>query len=211
LKLIIYFDKPINLKIMKKFNYLIILVSLIFASCAGSYHNIQPHTLNYVSSNSNEDIMLEYKYALLNKKYSKKQFKRNVKIAAVKITNNSEDAIVIGEDVQFVYENGNNINLLSQEETFRSIKQKPALHLLYLLLTFLTLQVNNNDPIPIGYGIGPGLAFGNLLAANSANQRFLRELEENNIINKSIQPGESAFGVIGIKSTSSEGISLAFK
>lgn len=38
-----------------------------------------------------------------------------------------------------------------------------------------------------------------MLAAGSANQNFLRELMQYNIINKTIESGQTVYGLIGIR------------
>jgi hypothetical protein len=71
-------------------------------------------------------------------------------------------------------------------------------------LTTGSSTINSNGTIssasrlPIGLILGPGIAFGNMAVAGTANQNFLRELNEYNLINKTITPGQTVFGLIGV-------------
>jgi hypothetical protein len=51
---------------------------------------INPAALNYLSKNTNNGVTFEYKYSLLDKKVCKKEYKRNLKLIAIKITNNTD-------------------------------------------------------------------------------------------------------------------------
>ena len=68
-----------------KISCVIVLVSIL-NSCASGYQKINPKGINYVSKNIENNILLEYKYDLLQKKYKKKETKNEVKLIAVKIT-----------------------------------------------------------------------------------------------------------------------------
>jgi hypothetical protein len=209
---------------MKK-NYNLLLLSVLFllTSCASGYKIINPKSLNYISKNTNEGLVLEYKYDLLaNKKYQKKELKNNMKLVAVKITNNSEVDYVFGKDVRLSFENGNDAQLLEKDKTFASLKQSPASYLWYLLLIPVRLYSNTNtsnngiptrdesSSFPIGFILGPSLAGGNILAASSANTNFKKELTDYDLIGKTIKKGETVYGIVGIQSSSYEGLKLKF-
>ena len=78
---------------------MVFVVSML-TNCASGYKDIQLKSLNYISKNEQSDIILEYKYDLLDKKYAKKEAKRGVKLVAVRITNNSNEDIIFGRDVK---------------------------------------------------------------------------------------------------------------
>ena len=100
-----------------------LLVSLlVLTSCASGYKSINPKTLNYVSNNTNSGVKLEYQYNLLkNKKYSKKETKKGVKLIAIKVTNATEKDLVFGKDIKLSYENGKEIYILERENIFKTI------------------------------------------------------------------------------------------
>lgn len=185
------------------------LLYLFFSSCASSYKNIDPSKFNYISNDKNEKVTFSYKYDILNKKYSKKEAKNDVKLVAVKVTNSSENELIIGDNLELIYGDGNQLTLLENKEIFKSLKQSPASYLWYLLLTptqFYTTSTNSNgyteqtSSFPIGVIIGPGIAGGNMLAASTANKKFKQDLLDYNLLGKKIKPGETVYGLLGIRS-----------
>ena len=193
---------------------------LSFFNCASRYRVIEPNNLNYVSKAEMEGVILEYKYDLLDKKYSKKEDKKGIRLVAVKISNNSERDLVFGRDLNLVYANGNEIYVLDKEKTFKTLKQSPATHLFYLLLTpvnFYTTKTNEyglqetTSSTPVGLILGPGLAAGNLIAASSANKKFKTELENFDIKGSTINQGEVKYGLVGIDSQSYDALKLSLQ
>jgi hypothetical protein len=183
---------------------------------------IEPKTINYVSKNETNNVILEYKYGLLEKKYEKKEINKGVKLVAIKVTNNSNKDLVFGRDVSLNYLNGDEIHILENEKTFITLKQSTASYLWYLLLTPLNLYTsetisNSNgfqettSSTPIGLVIGPGLTAGNMIAAGSANKKLKTELADYNIYGTTIKQGETKYGLIGIKTHSFDGLKLKMK
>ena len=199
----------------------LLVFAMLLNSCASGYKKINPETINYGSKSVEGNILLEYKYDLLEKKYKKKETKNNIKIIAVKITNNTEKEIVLGRDFKLSYINGNEINLIETEKLFKIIKQSPASYLWYLLLSPVQLysgttttsngsytEIKPANTFPIGLILGPGLAGGNMIAASSANQNFKNELMEFDLNGKSIKKGETVYGLIGSNSNSYDSIKI---
>jgi len=90
---------------MRIIKIIFLFVSIIsLTSCASGYKMIKPKTINYVSSNENNGVKLEYKYDLLNKKYTNKEVKKGVKLVAVKLTNNSKQDLMFGGEIKLTYE-----------------------------------------------------------------------------------------------------------
>ncbi len=192
---------------------LLLVFVLLLNSCASRYRKINPQTINYLSKNADGNILLEYKYDLLEKKYKKNETKNNIKLVAVKITNNTEKEVVLGRDFKLVYENGKEINLIETEKLFKTIKQSPASYLWYLLLSPIKFELktttsnNNGNPetdsqfsFPIGVILGPVLTFGNMIVAGNSNKNFKKELLDFDLYGKSIKIGETIYGLIGINS-----------
>lgn len=197
----------------------IIKIALLFVviasltSCASGYKMIEPEKINYVSTNVNDNVKLEYKYDLLDKKYAKKEVKKGVKLVAIKITNDSEKDIMFGRDAKLTYENGTEIYVMENTQVFKTLKQSPASYLWYLLLTPVNLYTTGSNgeqtsSTPIGLIVGPGLAGGNMIAAGTANKKFKTEMLEYNINGTLIKKGETKYGLIGIKSDSFDSLKL---
>ncbi|RTY81593.1 hypothetical protein EKL99_12440 [Flavobacterium sp. ZB4P23] len=187
----------------------LLLIVILLNSCASGYKPIQPASLNYISNNTLHGVTLEYKYDLLNKKYAKKETKKGLRLVAVKVKNNTEKDLVFGKDIKLNFESGNELYLLENEKTFKSLKQSPASYLFYLLLSpiqFFTTKTNSNgmteqtSSTPIGLIIGPGLALGNMIVASNANKKFKTELNDYSINGKIIKKGETVFGLITFQS-----------
>ena len=186
-------------------------------NCASSYKMIQPKSINYVSSNENSNVELQYRYELLHKKYFKKELKKGIKLVAIKITNNSNKDLIFGKDIVLTYENDSEIYLVENKQVYKLLKQSPLSYLWYLLLTptnLFTTETNSSgieettSSTPIGLLLGPGLAVGNMVAADAANKKFKTELLDYNIKGTVITKGETQYGLIGIQTNSYDSIKL---
>lgn len=191
----------------KKIALLLALV-IVCASCASGYKTINPQTINYLSNSEDKGVKLEYKYELLDKKYKKKELAKGVRLIAIKITNNSDSDIVFGEDVRLNYDNGSEIYIMDNDRVFTSLKQSAASYLWYLLLTPTNLYKTESQngfqtqssTVPIGLILGPGLAGGNMIAVGTANKKFQNDLKTYNLKGMIIKQGQTASGLIGIRS-----------
>jgi hypothetical protein len=187
----------------KNYVILFIVISIIFNGCASTYKPIRPQALNYTAKTNNDGIDFAYQYDVLakkgNAKYAKREDKRDIKVIAVRLTNNTDRVLNTVEDLQF-YAGSRNIFLFDPLTIKNTIKQPVPIYLLYLLLSFTNLtvsNVNSTQVYPVGLVLGPGISVGNMVVAGSANTNFFDELNEYNIINYNIQPGETIYGIIG--------------
>lgn len=199
----------------------LLVFAMLLNSCASGYKKINPEAINYASKSIESNILLEYKYDLLERKYKKNETKNNIKLIAVKITNSTDKEIVLGRDFKLSYENGNEVSLIETEQLFKTIKQSPASYLWYLLLSPLQLysgttttsngyytETKPTNSFPIGLIVGPGIAGGNMIAASSANTNFKNELMQYDLNGKTIKNGETIYGLIGINSNSYDAIKI---
>ncbi|MCM4159805.1 hypothetical protein FHG64_15765 [Antarcticibacterium flavum] len=194
------------MKFLKLFSLFSIVI--LMTSCATRYKAIEPEQLMYNSINMEGDVSLEYKYDVLRKKYSKKEQKKDVRLVAVKITNRSNRDMIFGDDLRLTYANDNAISLMERDKIFSSLKQKPATHLFYLLLTPLTFSTTTTNSqgitqtssaFPAGLIVGPGLAGANLITASSANKKFKEDLLVYDMRGKTIPAGKTVYGLVGVK------------
>lgn len=197
---------------------LLLMALLLLNSCASGYKAINPAGLNYNSKVEDQGVLLEYKYDLLEKKYYKKEKKKDVRLIAVKITNNSDRDLIFGENIGFTYINGNQLVLLEREKAFKELKQKPLTYLLYFLLTPVTLNItttntdHNGYPtgnvIPVGLILGPGLGGGNLYHSTRANKKFKAELMEMDLLGKKLAKGETVSGLIAVRADNYDALKI---
>ncbi len=201
---------------MKIIKIILLFIAIsTLTNCASGYKMIEPKSINYISTDKTDNVKLEYKYDLLDKKYAKKEAKKGLKLVALKITNNSDKDLMFGKDLKLIYENGTEIFIMENNKVFKSLKQNTATYLLYLLLTPLQFNVTKTNgnrietsSTPIGLIIGPAIAGGNMIAAGSANKKFKTEMLEYNINGTLIKKNEIKYGLIGIKSDSYDSIKL---
>ncbi len=102
-----------------KLKLVLITGVVLLNSCATGYVTIDPKNQNYASSDEKDNIKIEYKYNVLKKKYAKKEIKKNINVVAIKITNNSENDQIFGENMVVTNSQGTTINLLNTEEIFK--------------------------------------------------------------------------------------------
>jgi hypothetical protein len=182
--------------------------------CASSYKPIIPENINYTAKTTSDDVLLEYKYDVLlergNKKYAKREKKKLMQVAAVKITNNSNETLTLGENAVFMAGN-NSFTPLEPTITHSQLKQGVPIYLLYLLFsngklvteeTYVNGTKTGESSFPIGLIVGPGLTLYNMLKAGNANQQFLAEMQRNHVPAKQVRPGETVYGLISIPNSS---------
>ncbi len=187
------------------------------SSCASTYHAIEPELLDYSKPLVYNQIQFSYRYDVLsevgNKKYPKKEKKNEIKVIAIKIVNNSKNNLLIGRDFDII-SNENKIELLNSDSISKLIKQPVLPYLLYLAITPIKLTTTNGASVasfPIGYGLGPILAFGNLFLASNGNSQLKNELRSKDLTKREIKPGETVTGIISIKQKGFEPLSLNIK
>jgi hypothetical protein len=183
---------------------IILISAALLSACASSYHPLRPNSTYFPATDEKNSVVFSYKLGVLremgNKKYAKREDKKAIRVASVKLTNNTSRDITIGKDVIFQSANSEAV-LLAPEFLHKELKQGVAIYLLYLLLT---------GDQGLSIIIGPGIAIGNMAGAGAANQNFLKELKAFNMINKTIKPGETVYGLIGFRDIGYAPLSLKF-
>jgi hypothetical protein len=197
-----------------------LLIASIFllGGCASGYRPITPNSTYYQTHSDNSGFEFSYKMGVLserhNRKYAKREDKKAIRVVSVKLVNATDKSMVVGEDFRF-FSGNSEVVLLDPYLVHRELKQGVPIYLLYLLLSPMQLYKSDEqgsvESYPIGLFIGPGIAFGNMMGAGAANQNFLRELLHYNIINKTIDPGKTVFGLIGIRDNGYNPLELRFR
>ncbi len=176
----------------------------LLSSCAAIYHPVHPDKLSYSSPVVMDSVSLAYRYDVLlahgNRKLAKKEIKKGTRVVAMRVTNQSSRPLTFGKDMR-LYGNESEVLMRGPAETSRSIRQNAGIYALYFLLTFAKLTVEDGSQrqsYPIGLIIGPGIAISQIAIASSSNKRFKAELLAFNLVNKTIQPGETVYGLVGL-------------
>jgi hypothetical protein len=184
---------------MKKLLTQIVLLftaAIFFCSCAANYKTVRPNALNYNNLSTDSSLTFSYKYDVLmeagNKRYAKKEQKKNVKVVAVKITNNTSSDLHFNTDIK-LYAGLQEAVVVDPVVVHKELK----------LLTPMRFYVYKNGAtttnLPIGLFLGPGLSIGNMVEAGSSNTRLRNDLLRYNIQNKTIRAGETVTGLVSIR------------
>src|SRR5829696_657563 len=178
---------------------------IILSGCAASYTPIKPEARKYTSAYNAPDssISYAYKYDVLslmgNKRYSKRERKAGLSVLSVRIQNNTDSAIA-GSNLK-VFVGNNQVIPVSNQVAANNLKQTVWPYLFYALLNLRLSQGVKIDNgrieeefiiIPIGIPI----AVGNMIGAGSANVNLRKEFMQYDIMNKSIKPHETTYGII---------------
>jgi hypothetical protein len=183
--------------------------TLLGSGCAASFTPMHPERVaTYQSSPAGSPLQFGYQYDALrqrgrNKKYAKKELKHGYHIVAVRVTNTTASEINFSRDA-VLYCGDRPVQPVAAQIAAQDMKQGVWIYLLYVLLnpTF-TKTTTTNGYVTTSDGttlyVGPFIAGGNILGASLANANFRRDLENNDLINRNIRPGETVYGLISLR------------
>lgn len=188
---------------------LLVIAIISFNGCAMYYRPISPDKVNYNILENHDGIELSYRYDLLrergNKKMAKKELANGIKIIAVRLTNNTDTIVTVGKNIAF-FSGLNEIVPLEPLDVKNKVKQSVIGYLPYFLGAFGNSNVTFNGQLvssfPFGLFLWPGIAIGNMVVANGANSNLLKELRAYDIVNMDIKPGQTIYGIIGVRDDS---------
>jgi hypothetical protein len=198
---------------MKKLLPLIILAFL--QSCASAYHPVYPKNVKYSMHESKDKIDFSYKYNVLgengNGKYVRRAKRNGFQIVAYKLTNNTNDTLVLGKDLVFVDDSNKRILVSNELYTAEPVKQYGIGFLPYMagswIFLFTGIKTNYYGEvtsykykIPIGVIIGLPITLGNMIVANFNNTAFKDNMRLNDMNGKAILPQKSIEGILVFKS-----------
>jgi len=183
--------------------------TLLGSGCAASYTPMHPERIaTYQSSPTGTPLQFGYQYDALrqrgrNKKYAKKEQKKGYHVVAVRVTNTTAADVNFSRDA-VLYSGDRPVQPVAAQLAAQDLKQGVWIYLLYVLLnpTF-TKTTTTNGYTTASDGttlyIGPFIAGGNILGASLANANMRRDLENNDLINRTIRPGETVYGLISLR------------
>jgi hypothetical protein len=183
--------------------------TLLGSGCAGSYTPIRPDRIaTYQSSQVGAPLQFGYQFDALrtngrNKKYVKKEQKKGYHVVAVQIKNNTGTEINFSRDAVLYY-GDRPVVPVAGGIAAHDMKQGVAIYLLYVLLNPTLTKTSStngyiNNQESSTYYIGPFIAGGNMLGASMANGNFRRELEQYDLTNRNIRPGETVYGLVSLR------------
>lgn len=184
--------------------------TLLGSSCAGSYTAIRPDRIaSYQASPVGAPLQFNYQFDALrlhgrNKKYAKKEQKKGYHVVAVQVKNTTDAEINFSRDAVLYY-GDRPVVPVDARIAAKDMKQGVAIYLLYVLLNFNvggTTTSNGYQTTTSGgtyLPTGPFIAGGNMLGASLANNNFRRELEQYDLTNRVIRPGETVYGLLCLR------------
>lgn len=197
------------------FLYLSIFLIFIISSCASSYKPINPKALVY-DVKSTDGVGFGYRYDVLafrgNNKYAKREFKKNIRLVAIKIENQSDKVMRLGENFN-LYAGPNMIQPISPEILHMELKQGVAIYLLYSLIWYTQGECDEygNCETTLILPVGIPISIGNMVVAGGANSQFKNELLMNNLLTKEINPGDTAYAIVGVSNSGFLPLSIQMK
>jgi hypothetical protein len=185
--------------------------TLLGSGCAGSYTPIRPDRIaTYQSSQVGAPLQFGYQFDALrttgrNKKYVKKEQKKGYHVVAVQIKNTTGTEINFSRDAVLYY-GDRQVVPVAADIAAQDMKQGVAIYLLYVLLNVTvggTTTTTNGYTTTTSSGTflptGPFIAGGNMLGAAMANGNFRRELQQYDLTNRNIRPGETVYGLVSLR------------
>jgi hypothetical protein len=183
----------------------IALLTVLLSSCASIFNTeLTPDSVGF-----------GYRYEVLafrgNKKYAKHEAKKMVRVVAIKIDNPTNQSLKLGENL-FLYCGNNLVEPMEPHVVKQTLKQGVAIYLLYSLLWFNKTECEDGDcKTTAVFPIGVPITIGNMVTAGSANQNFQRELEQYNLMGKSIEPGRTVYALVGLPDTGLQPLKVVVK
>ena len=194
---------------MRKITWFLFIISVwLLTSCAANYRALMPETLTYPNSYSTEDLEMEYDYYILqtrlnHRKYGRKALDNNLLFVALKLRNNSEVQLKLNEDYFITDKDGEVLQTYTTDELFKLTKQNAGSYAAYFGICAYAFSEDayiNEEPFPIAPVLGGGIpGVVNIAVAAKANLAYKNELEKYDLTKKIIEPGETVFGVVGVK------------
>ncbi len=178
-----------------------VIFGVLFCGCATTYSGLYPKSLKYTQHSSTDSarVNLYYKFDVLmdrgNKRYSRKEDRAHIDIVAVKVVNNTDKPLKLGENMSF-YIGERKIIPLTNGQVIPRFRQGVFGYILYSPIVLTTSSGPGGSSV---FPIGIPIAVGNMIAAGSANGNFKREFSANNLYSAVIPPGETVSGLVAFR------------
>ncbi|MES2588516.1 MAG: hypothetical protein V4622_05995 [Bacteroidota bacterium] len=203
---------------MKTLKY--ISLFLLLQSCASAYHPVYPKNVKHSMHESKDNIDLSYKYGVLgengNGKYVRRASRKGYQIVAYKVTNNTEDTLIMGKDIVFM--NGDKRIMISNDlYASKAVKQYVIGFLPYAAGSYFWVYLGGSSypttetkykvkenyyttKFPLGLVISLPVMIGNMVVANFSNKAFYDNMKYNDMSGKPIPPKGNIYGLVSFKS-----------
>jgi hypothetical protein len=179
---------------------------IILTGCASTYRIIDTKNLSYTNNqNCNNKLEVSYIYDIYsiteNNKYARKEKNNNFRTIAVRIKNLTDSSRLITHDNFKIYNNESEMLFADKSAYFNSVSQLSGTYLLHALwgpwaiITTSDDSGNSNTKV-IYYPVGFAVGLINMFVAISANTKHEKNINDNEIFEKTINPHETISGIV---------------
>ncbi len=136
-----------------------------------------------------------------------------IRVVAVKIENNTEVPLKLGENFN-LYAGQNQVFTMDPIMIQKELKQGIAIYLLYSLITLNKTECDSYTgecETSLIFPIGVPITIGNMVLAGSSNKAFKNELMQYSLLGKEIDPGKTAYALIGIPENGYQPLKIVMK
>lgn len=189
---------------------LITALAILLTGCATSYKPVDREALPYKTSSLSPEIDFAFSRSTLrnspNPRYVRKAIATRTDIVAVKLRNRTDHPLSVQDDLTFF--SGSTIVQPAQASTaIRDVRQSPGMYFLYFLMAPANIYGSSSSCdydgcrddfffLPVGLVIGPVLTAINAAVASSANGNFRKDIQSQDLWDKTLAPGDSASGYL---------------
>jgi hypothetical protein len=176
--------------------------------------------LIYMDSKTvNDSLRISYRYGIQeatgNRRYANKEKAHGLSAVAVKIENLSTVPLSLSRTTFKVYSAAGDKQVISPSSYSSKIKQRVGLHMLHALwgpwgISWSEDEYGERDVSGFYIPIGAIVGIGNAVRASNANKNNLANMEQNEIWNKTIAPGQTIYGLMAIPARTEEALNFAF-
>jgi hypothetical protein len=188
-----------------------VLTFLMLSQCAGPYYSSDPSKFQYKTLHNTEqfeyymidDVLAKSK----NKRFAKKEKKQGLRMMAVKIKNITDSSIILSETNLKIDQPQENYSVIPPAHFYDKTKKNTSLYLIWGLafFTYGKTEINTNaygtpsaDFTTVIVPIGIPIAIINMLISDKANKNYKKNLEQYNLLGKTLNPGEEVYGFVFI-------------
>ena len=206
---------------MKKYFFIILI---LLSSCAVRYKKIEPELARYEKTDTTQIVNVHFSQSNIllesgNKRMSQKALRKKLRIVPIFIENKSNDTLSISKYNFEIFSNFESVEVLDYNQYIPKLKQHPASYIPGALLgayvgvqIFFTVYVNSQiKPISVLLASLLPMSIYDFMVSKTANNRMIKDIYAIDICNKKIIPHSQAYGIICVKTSSTEPLIYRFK
>ncbi|HEY0744910.1 MAG TPA: hypothetical protein VGD40_25760 [Chryseosolibacter sp.] len=197
------------------------LFPVVLSSCSSTYKPVVLERFSYDDDQISNGVQVSYahnlQYISRNRWYTKKEKKFGMIAVAVRVENKTGETIQLyPENFRVLGPNGVARRLYTPVEYGEKVRQGTGRHLLHALygpwiFTWETDTYGNIDTNVIFLPVGAVIGIGNALRASKANRINVENLDRSAIWNRTVEPGEVAYGTLLIAGVHGDELSFFYE